>query len=97
MRSFWLRSFQLASDYLAVGISQSDFAPSAQDDGKSLRKYLAEIAKKKPAPLFGLMHYEKCRLMFQPLTLFGQRTQVKDVFTRYQADDIATAGEQRAS
>ena len=46
---------------------------SAQDDGKSQRKYLDEISKKKPAPLFGLLHYEKCRLMFQPLTLFGPK------------------------
>lgn len=46
---------------------------SAQEDGKSQRKYLDEIRKKKPAPLFGLMHYEKCRLMFQPLTLFGPK------------------------
>jgi hypothetical protein len=45
---------------------------SAQEDGKSQRKYLGEI-RKKPAPLFGLMHYEKCRLMFQPLTLFGPK------------------------
>jgi hypothetical protein len=46
---------------------------SAQDDGKALRKYLDVIRKDKPAPLFGLLHYEKCRLMFQPLTLFGPK------------------------
>jgi hypothetical protein len=46
---------------------------SALDDGKSQRKYLDEIRKKKPVPLFGLLHYEKCRLMFQPLTLFGPK------------------------
>jgi hypothetical protein len=49
---------------------------SAQDDGKSHRKYLDEIRKTKPAPLFGLLHYEKCRLMFQPLTLFGPKGMV---------------------
>jgi hypothetical protein len=50
---------------------------SAQDDGKSLRKYLDELGKeKKPAPLFGLMHYEKCRLMFQPLTAFGPKGRI---------------------
>jgi hypothetical protein len=27
--------------------------------------------KKKPPPLFGLLHYEKCRLVFQPLTTFA--------------------------
>src|SRR5262249_20720338 len=46
---------------------------SAQEDGKSHRKFLDEMGKKKPAPLFGLLHYEKCRLMFQPLTLFGPK------------------------
>jgi hypothetical protein len=46
---------------------------SAQDDGKPQRKYLEEMRKKKPAPLFGLLHYEKCRLIFQPLTLFGPK------------------------
>jgi hypothetical protein len=46
---------------------------SAQEDAKSQHKYLDEIRKKKPAPLFGLLHYEKCRLMFQPLTLFGSK------------------------
>jgi hypothetical protein len=47
---------------------------SAQEDGKSHRRFLDEMRKKKrPAPLFGLLHYEKCRLMFQPLTLFGPK------------------------
>jgi hypothetical protein len=46
---------------------------SAQEDGKSHRKFLEEMRKKKPAPLFGLLHYAKCRLMFQPLTLFGRK------------------------
>jgi len=46
---------------------------SAQEEGKSQRKFLDEFRKKKPAPLFGLLHYEKCRLMFQPLTLFGPK------------------------
>jgi hypothetical protein len=48
-------------------------AVSGQEDGKSQRQYLDEIRKKKPAPLFGLLHYEKCRLMLQPLTLFGPK------------------------
>ena len=47
---------------------------SAQEDGKSHRRFLDDMRKKKrPAPLFGLLHYEKCRLMFQPLTLFGPK------------------------
>src|SRR5262249_18377762 len=46
---------------------------SAQEDGKSHRKFLDEMSKKKPVALFGLLHYEKCRLVFQPLTLFGPK------------------------
>jgi hypothetical protein len=42
-------------------------------EGKTLRKNLDDLRKlKKPRPpLYGLMHYERCRLMFQPLTAFG--------------------------
>jgi hypothetical protein len=47
---------------------------SAQADASAQRKYLDEMRKqKKPSPLFGIMHYEKCRLMFQPLTLLGPK------------------------
>ncbi len=56
----------------APGVALTGVA-SAQDEGKSHRKYLDEFRKKKPVPLFGLMHYEKCRLMFQPLTVFGPK------------------------
>jgi hypothetical protein len=42
-------------------------------EGKALRTKLEEQRKKKRhAPLFALMHYEKCRLVLQPLTLFGK-------------------------
>ncbi|HWE36002.1 MAG TPA: hypothetical protein VG406_05460 [Isosphaeraceae bacterium] len=42
-------------------------------EGKALRKGLDALRKLKKdrPPLFGLMHYEHCRLAFQPLTAFG--------------------------
>jgi hypothetical protein len=44
----------------------------AANEGKALRKRLDDLraAKTRP-PLFGLMHYERCRLVLQPLTSFG--------------------------
>jgi hypothetical protein len=41
-------------------------------EGKALRTNLDELRKlkKKCPPLYGLMHYERCRLVFQPLTAF---------------------------
>ena len=41
-------------------------------EGKALRKGLDELGKlkKNPPPLFGLMHYERCRLVFQALSAF---------------------------
>ena len=41
-------------------------------EGKSLRKSLDDLRKlkKNRPPLYGLMHYERCRLVFQPLTAF---------------------------
>jgi len=41
-------------------------------EGKALRKSLDELRKlkKNRPPLYGLMHYERCRLAFQPLTAF---------------------------
>ena len=42
-------------------------------EGKSLKKGLDDLRKlkKNRPPLFGLMHYERCRLVLQPLTTFG--------------------------
>jgi hypothetical protein len=41
-------------------------------EGKALAKGLEDLRKKKKdrPPLFGLMHYERCRLVLQPLTAF---------------------------
>jgi hypothetical protein len=41
-------------------------------EGKALRKNLDDLRKLKKdrPPLYGLMHYERCRLAFQPLTAF---------------------------
>jgi hypothetical protein len=42
-------------------------------EGKALRKALDDLRKPKAdrPPLFGLLHYEKCRLVLQPLATFG--------------------------
>jgi hypothetical protein len=41
-------------------------------EGKALKQCLNDLRKlkKNRPPLFGLLHYEKCRLVFQPLTTF---------------------------
>ena len=41
-------------------------------EGKALKQAMDELRKlkKNRPPLFGLMHYERCRLVFQPLTTF---------------------------
>lgn len=44
----------------------------SEAEGKTLTKCLDDLRKlkKNRPPLFGLMHYERCRLVFQPLTAF---------------------------
>lgn len=44
----------------------------SEADGKTLREHLESFRKpkQKRPPLYGLMHYERCRLLFQPLTAF---------------------------
>ncbi|CAN5604396.1 hypothetical protein BH23PLA1_BH23PLA1_25100 [soil metagenome] len=51
---------------------QAVVGPAAE--GKALRKNLEDLRKPRKArpPLFGLMHYERCRLVLQPLTTFGK-------------------------
>ena len=46
--------------------------PSAE--GKALRKALDALRKPRASrpPLYGLMHPERCRLVLQPLTTFGE-------------------------
>lgn len=42
-------------------------------EGKALKKAMDDLKKlkKNRRPLFALMHYERCRLVLQPLTVFG--------------------------
>jgi hypothetical protein len=62
-----LASYPIVGDGL-----QFDGLVSTGPEGKALRKALEEQRKhKKRLPLFGLMHYEKCRLKLQPLAVFG--------------------------
>ncbi len=44
----------------------------SEAEGETLRENLDTLRKrkKKRPPLYGLMHYERCRLVFQPLTAF---------------------------
>jgi hypothetical protein len=45
---------------------------TTQPDGQTLREHLDQLLtlKKDRPPLFGLLQYERCRLVFQPLTAF---------------------------
>jgi hypothetical protein len=55
------------------GTTGFDALVSRGIEGKALQKRLDEVRKKKRRPpLFGLMHYARCRLVLQPLTLFGK-------------------------
>jgi hypothetical protein len=61
---------RLAYPVLAGNTHFEGVAP-AGDEGTALKKALAELQKRKRRPpLFGLMHYERCRLALQPLTVF---------------------------
>lgn len=55
------------------GKYQFSAVASSAADGKPLREQLKELRKlkKNKPPLYGLLHYERCRLTFQPLTTFG--------------------------
>ncbi|HZU35083.1 MAG TPA: hypothetical protein VFA18_04200 [Gemmataceae bacterium] len=49
-----------------------DAVVSRGAEGKALRLALESFRKKQTRPpLFGLLHYEKCRLVLQPLAVFG--------------------------
>lgn len=53
-------------------ITSGNLLLSAPAEGKTLGKCLDDLRKlkKNRPPLFGLMHYERCRLVFQPLSAF---------------------------
>lgn len=42
---------------------------SSGEEGKELTRALTELRKGKRPPLFGVMHYELCRLMLRPLSI----------------------------
>jgi hypothetical protein len=47
-------------------------ACGAGPEDAELRTHLEGLKESQPGPLFGVMHYEMCRFMLQPLTLFGE-------------------------
>jgi hypothetical protein len=55
----------------AGGLQYSTLLGSGSED-KTLRQNLAELQKQKGdrPPLYGMLHYEKCRLVLQPLAVF---------------------------
>jgi hypothetical protein len=64
-KQWWYPLRQRVTEFTAV--------VPATNEGKSQKKMLDELGgKKSRPPLFGLVHYEKCRLMVQPLTVFAK-------------------------
>jgi hypothetical protein len=58
--------------YPVTAGAEFDAVAPAGEDGKALRQALERLGKEKARPpLFGLLHYEKCRLALQPLAVFG--------------------------
>jgi hypothetical protein len=57
---------------ITVGSLSLSAIVGSEAEGKALRQNLENLRKlkKNRPPLFGLMHYERCRLVFQPLTAF---------------------------
>lgn len=56
---------------IAQGLAVFDAPVGGGPVGEALRKALEGLRKKKKPPLlFGLLHYERCRLVLQPLTAF---------------------------
>jgi hypothetical protein len=55
------------------GVTTFDAVVSRGAEGQALSEKLEGLRKQKERPaLFGLLHYEKCRLVLQPLALFGE-------------------------
>lgn len=57
---------------LTAGPTTFHAVATAAEDGKPLRAAL-EAKRKEPPPLYGLLHYERCRLVLQPLALLGEK------------------------
>ncbi len=59
---------------IAAGRLRLHAIVGAAAEGQALKKRIEGLRKLKKdrPPLFGLMHYERCRLLFQPLSIFGQ-------------------------
>ena len=57
---------------LTSGGLEFDAVVSSGPEGQSLVKRLTELAgKTQKTPLFGLLHFDRCRLILQPLSLLG--------------------------
>jgi hypothetical protein len=58
---------------VSAGTLQLHAIAGASAEGEALKKGIDDLRKlkKECPPLFGLVHYERCRLVFQPLTSFG--------------------------
>ena len=51
-----------------------DAVVSSGTDGEALKKRLTDLIKKKqPDPLFGLLHFDRCRLVLQPVSLLTDK------------------------
>jgi hypothetical protein len=58
---------------IAHGTTAFDAVVAQGPEGKALHAALRSLRKKKTRPpLFGLLHYEMCRLVLQPLAAFGK-------------------------
>lgn len=56
---------------LAVGV---EVVLARSEESKELTLALGKMQKKKPtSPMFGVLHFDRCRLMFQPLSLLTER------------------------
>lgn len=98
-----LRDWKLG-DYEAVGkayevaeLEAEGLALQARvesgEAGAALRRGLAEAAKADPRPaLFGLVHYELCRLVFTPLALLGPEGPDYCTLSRVKFDKKALIG-----
>jgi hypothetical protein len=59
---------------VTAGPLQFDAVVSSGSDGEALIKRLTDLIKKKqPDPLLGLLHFDRCRLLLQPLSLLTDR------------------------